>query len=298
MPPQPKTDRTALAAAVACFTLWGLFPLFFQVVGRAGATPWEIVGWRILASIPVCAVLVAWGGQTPAFRALFAQPRILGALAVTGVLIGANWGVYIWAVQNGQTLATSLGYYLNPLLNVAAGAILFRERVGRATVVAIVLAAGGVALQGVAIGGLPWIALALGVSFCLYGVIRKQVPVEAQTGLLVETLVLALPSAAFVAWEATHGQGAFGRNLSATLLLLACGPATVAPLAAFALAARRLPLTVLGFLQFIQPTILFVVGTAAGEPVTPLRLLSFGLIWVGVAIFVAGAWREMRRRAA
>jgi chloramphenicol-sensitive protein RarD len=301
--PEPRTDRLALSAALACFTTWGLFPLLFQAVGRAGATSWEAVGWRILASIPCGLALVAATGQLPACRALLRQPRTLGALGVSGLLIGANWGVYIWAVQHGQTLATSFGYYLNPLLNVATGAVLFRERLGRAAWVAIVLALAGVGLQAAAIGGLPWIALVLAASFCIYGVIRKQVPVEAQTGLFIETLVLALPSLLLVTYEARHGGGGFGHRPLATVLLLACGPATVAPLTAFAIAARRLPLSVLGFLQFIQPTILFFVGALQGEPVSAIRLVSFGFIWLGVGVFVAGLFagrpaRPAARRAA
>jgi chloramphenicol-sensitive protein RarD len=299
-PPAPaspsRSDRAALIAAVACFTTWGLFPLLFQATGRAGATAGEIVGWRILAAIPLAAALVAATGQIPACLALLRQPRTLGLLGVSSLLIGVNWGVYIWAVQNGQTLATSLGYYLNPLLNMAFGTLLFRERLGTATRVAIALAVVGVALQAWAIGGVPWIALVIGASFCAYGLIRKTVPVEAQTGLLVETLVLAGPSAAFVAWEAAHGAGAFGHSTAATVLLLVCGLATVVPLAAFSFAARRLPLSVIGFLQFIQPTLLFAVGSAQGEPVTPLRLASFAFIWIGVAVFVAGLMRRARER--
>lgn len=295
-PPASRPDRNALLAAVTCFTSWGLFPLLFQATGRAGATSAEIVGWRILAAIPFAFALVVATGQLPACRALLRQPRTLGLLAFTGVLIGVNWGVYIWAVQNGQTLATSFGYYLNPLLNMAFGAVLFRERLSLPTRVAIGLAMVGVALQAVAIGGLPWIALVIAGTFAVYGVIRKRIAVEAQTGLLVEVLVLAVPSGAFAAWEIVHGVGAFGHNAAATVLLLVCGLATVIPLTAFSYAARRLPLSVLGFLQFIQPTLLFVVGAVQGEPVTPLRLASFAFIWVGVAVFVTSLVRTARAR--
>lgn len=297
-PTPPKSDRAALLAAIGCFTSWGLFPFLFQAAGHAGATAWEVVGWRVVAALPWLLGLVALTGQMPAFRALFGQPRVLGLLVVTALLIGGNWGVYTWAVQNGQTLATSFGYYLNPLLNMLVGAIVFRERLGTATRVAIALAAVGVALQAVATGGLPWIALFIAGTFCLYGVIRKQVPVEAQTGILVETLVLFAPSAVFVGWELAHGVGAFGHDGLATGLLLIIGPLSVIPLIAFSFAARRLPLSVIGFLQFIQPTILFGVGALQGEAVTPLRLASFGFIWVGVAIFVAALVRRTNQRAA
>jgi chloramphenicol-sensitive protein RarD len=280
---------------VACFTLWGLFPLFFQAVGRAGASAWEVVGWRVLAAVPVCAALVWISGQIPACRALLRQPRALGLLATSGLLVGVNWGIFIWAVQHGQVLATSLGYYLNPLLNVAFGAALFGERLRPPALVALALAVIGVALQAWAIQGLPWVTLALALSFSLYGVIRKHVAVEAQTGLLVETLALSIPSAAFVGWEMAHGAAAFGTGFAVTAWLLACGPATVVPLVAFAFAARRLPLSTLGFLQFIQPTMTFAVGAWQGEPVGALRLLSFGFIWAGVAIFIANSFRPAVR---
>ena len=291
MPP-PHTDRTALIAATGCFTAWGLFPLFFQAAGRAGADAWEVLAWRIVASAPTAGVLVWASGQGPALLALARRPGVLAALGLSGTLIAVNWAVYIWSVQHGQTLATSLGYYLNPLLNVAVGAALFRERLSAPARLALALAVVGVALQAMALGGVPWIPLVLAMSFCAYGVIRKRVAVEAQTGLLVETMLLVAPAAAYLAVEGAHGGAAFGRSTAATLLLLAAGPITVAPLIAFAVAARRLPLTLLGFLQFIQPTILFGLGALAGEPVTPLRLLSFAAIWAGVAVFAGGAWRR------
>jgi chloramphenicol-sensitive protein RarD len=295
--PSPRPDRAALLAAIGCFVSWGLFPLLFQAAGRAGAGAWEVVGWRVLAALPWLFLMVGLSGQLPALRAVARQPRVLGLLTATALLIGGNWGAYTWAVQNGHTLATSFGYYLNPLLNMLVGAWLFRERLGLAARVAIGLAVVGVALQAVATGGLPWIALFIGGTFCAYGVIRKQVAVEAQTGLLVETLVLTLPSAAFVGWELAHGTGAFGHNTTATGLLLLNGLLSVIPLVAFSFAARRLPLSLIGFLQFIQPTILFGVGALQGEPVTALRLASFGFIWVGVAVFVAGLIGAARRRA-
>jgi chloramphenicol-sensitive protein RarD len=241
--------------------------------------------------------MVAASGQLPALRALLRQPRLVGPLVFTGLLIGANWGVYTWAVQNGQTLATSFGYYLNPLLNMLVGAWLFRERLSLMAWVAIALATIGVGLQGVATGGLPWIALFIGGTFCIYGAIRKQVAVEAQTGLLVETVVLFLPSAAFVGWEIAHGVGAFGHSALATSLMLLIGLLSTLPLIAFSFAARRLPLSVLGFLQFIQPTLLFFVGAVQGEPVTAMRLTSFGFIWLGVAVFVADLVRRVGQRA-
>ena len=293
--PPAKTDAAGLAAAVLCFSIWGLYPILFQLAARAGASSMELVAWRALLSVPVGAAIVALTGQWPALVAMAGQPRTLLTLAGSAALIGVNWVIYVWAVQHAQNLATSLGYYINPLLNVAVGAWLFRERPSRSAYVAIALAVVGVGVQALAIGGVPWISLVLALTFCAYGVVRKRLEVGAQAGFLVETLVLSVPASVFVTLAALHGTGVFGRSLPATAILLVCGPATAIPFAAFGFATRRLPLGLIGFLQFIQPTMIFACGVAGGEPVTPLRLVSFALIWAGVAVFVAGAWRRMRR---
>jgi chloramphenicol-sensitive protein RarD len=292
-PPEPdRLERPALAGALACFTMWGLLPLLFQAVGRAGAGSLELLAWRGLASLPVVGALVLASGRGPKALALLRQPRLLGALVGSALLIGINWGFYVWAVQHGQTLATSLGYYINPLLNVLFGALLFRERLSKGALVAVTLATVGVGLEALAIGGTPWTALILAGAFAGYGVIRKHIPVDAPTGLFAETLILLPPTLAYLAWQQQHAGGAFGRHETATLLLLSCGPATVVPLVLFAGAARRLPLSVLGFLQFLQPTMLFAIGVLGGEPVDAPRLAAFGFIWAGVAVFVLdAAWR-------
>ena len=198
---------------------------------------------------------------------------------------------------SGRTISASLGYYLNPLLNMAAGAILFKEKIGRAGLIAIALASVGVVLQGAALGEFPWVSLVLAFSFCGYGVVRKSAAVEAQTGLLVECLILVLPALAYAAWLAHTGQGVFGKTPAATAALMIAGPATVVPLALFAFAARRLALSTLAFLQFISPTLQFFVGVETGETMTPLRAFSFVFIWAGVLVFAFGAWWRFRRQA-
>jgi chloramphenicol-sensitive protein RarD len=212
------------------------------------------------------------------------------------VLIAVNWTTYVWAVVQGHILPASLGYYINPLLNMAAGALVFRERITRTGFAAIGLAAVGVLIQGVALNGPPWIPLILALSFSGYAIVRKSAAVSAQTGLLVECLYLALPAAAYAGWLANSGHGVFGHAAAPTLLLILCGPATVVPLALFAFAARRLPLTLVGFMQFIAPTLQFFCGLAAGETLTPLTALSFGFIWAGVAVFAGGAIVRSRRQ--
>jgi len=179
---------------------------------------------------------------------------------------------------------------------MAAGAVLFRERISRAGLVAIGLATVGVVLQGVATGHLPLIALFLAGAFWIYGIIRKQIDTEAQSGLFVECLFILIPGIAYAVWLGHTGSGIFGRTPQGTLLMMLAGPVTVAPLALFSWTARRLPLSLVAFLQFISPTMGFVIGAWLGEPLSLLRLMSFGFIWAGAAVFAAGAWAEVRRR--
>ncbi|MBS0410792.1 MAG: EamA family transporter RarD [Proteobacteria bacterium] len=268
-----------------------------MLMNHAGATPWEILGERTLWAAPWAAGLVLIAGQGGHLRQVLADPRTLGLLTVSALLIGTNWATYVWAVGNGHTLDAALGYYIIPLFNMAAGALLFRERIDRFGLTAIALAAVGVAVQTLAVGRLPLLSLVLAISFGLYGVIRKQVRAEAQTGLLVECALMAVPGLIYVAWLHHSGGGVAWRTPGATLLLATTGPATVLPLALFAWAARRLPLSTVGFLQFIGPTMSFGVGLAAGEPLTPLRALSFVFIWAGAVAFAFGAWRAGRRVA-
>lgn len=288
-------SRQALAAGVACYLLWGFMPALYIVMGRAGASPWEILGQRALWSAPWALGLVLFAGQAREAAAIYARPRVLGLLALSTALIGGNWALFVWAVNNGHNLEASLGYYINPLLNMAVGAALFRERIGRFGWAAMALAATGVALQTLALGRPPVIALTLAFSFCAYGTIRKHVDASAQAGLLVESLFMVGPGVAYAAWLFASGGGVFGHGLAPSLLMMTTGPITVFPLALFAWAARRLPFSTIGFLQFIGPTMGFLTGLAVGETLTPLRTVSFVFIWGGAAVFALGAWRAGRR---
>lgn len=295
-PESTAPDRAGLIAGLVCYTLWGFLPILFAAAERSGAGAYEIVAWRTLCSIPLAVIFVMAEDRGASLKALRLHPRTLLALGLSAALIATNWTVYVWAVVHGHVLAASLGYYLNPLLNMAAGALLFRERISRTGYLAIGLAATGVFIQGVALHGPPWIPLIVAFTFCGYGIVRKTAAVSAQTGLLVECLYLALPAIAYAGWLSAGEHAAFGRAATPTLLLILCGPATVAPLALFAFAARRLPLTLIGFIQFISPTLQFFCGLAAGETLTPLGALSFVFIWAGVLVFAAGAFIRGRRR--
>lgn len=293
--PEAAEARAALIAGFACYALWGLAPLVYQPMGRAGADAWEIMGHRAIWSVLWAGLLVLLARQGGQVLAVLRQPRVLGWLTLSTGLIALNWALFVWAVNSGRTLETSLGYYLNPLLNMALGAWLFRERLDRFGAFAIGLAAAGVALQALALGRLPWVSLTLAVSFAAYGVIRKRVAAEAQTGLFVETLLMTLPGVAWIVWIETQGTGHFLQDPGTALLLSLAGPVTVFPLVLFSWAARRMPLSTLGFLQFLAPTISFAIGVSQGEPFTPLRAASFGFIWVGAGVFAWGAWRKSRQ---
>lgn len=294
--PQPGADlRPALIAGIGCNLLWGAAPLLFIVLGRGGATPLEIVGQRAMWSAPWALALVLAAGQGGQVLAVLRRPRTLGLLLLSACAIATGWALYVWAVNNGHNLESSLGYYINPLMNMAAGAVLFRERIDRFGQIAIGLAVTGVAIQTVALGRLPLISLVLATTFWLYGLIRRHVAVDAQAGLFIECLFMAGPGTAYVAWLMHSGHGFFGHDLGRSALISLVGPVTVVPLALFSWSARRLPFAVLGFLQYISPTIGFAIGVWLGEPLTPLRLVSFMFIWLGAGVFAFGAWRASRR---
>ena len=286
--------RQALITGFACYLIWGAIPILFIVMGRVGASPWEILAHRALWSAPWAGVLVLIARQGDQVRKALTSARRLGLLAASAAMISSGWALYVWSVNNGRNIEASVGYYITPLLNMAAGAMFFRERIDRFGAGAIALAAIGVALQAAALGHFPIIALYLAMTFWGYGLIRRQIDVEAQTGLFVETLLMTVPGLAYILWLGHTGTGVFLRGSVPSLLLLSAGPATVAPLALFAWTARRLPFQVLGFLQFISPTIGFGIGLAVGERLNPLGLASFGFIWAGAAVFVVGALRAAR----
>lgn len=296
--PATNETRTAVAAGVLCYLIWGFIPLAFQQMAHHGATPWEIMAHRAVWGVVWALLLVILAKQGAQILNVFSQPKVLGWLALSATIIAGNWIIYILAVNSGRTLDASLGYYLNPLLNMAAGALIFRERISGAGKIAMGLAAIGVAIQTAALGHAPWISLGLALTFAAYGIIRKRVQADAQTGLFIECLILTLPGLAYMVWLQSSGQGHFMSSPASMLWLLFAGPVTVIPLMLFSWAARRMPLSSMGFLQFLAPTIVFFIGMAQGEPLSLLRIVSFVFIWAAVGVFIYGAVQTARRRDA
>ncbi len=280
--------------AVLCYTAWGFAPLAYVPIHAFGGGSVEIIGHRSVWALIWAAGLVFFTKQFPEVWAVFKSPRLMALLLVSCLMVAINWGVFVWAVTNGHTIESSLGYYLNPLINMAAGAMFFRERLDGYGKTAIGCAVVGVLIQAFAIGHVPYIALTLAVSFAAYGMIRKQIPVNALPGLFVECLYLFPMALVYLIWFEHSGQGHFLQSPWHAFWFMLTGPITVLPLALFSFVARRLPLSTMGFIQFISPTIAFFIGLFQGELFTPMRALSFAFIWGGAAVFAFGAWRRVQ----
>lgn len=287
--------RRGVAFGIAAYAMWGCFPLFYSVFHGVPAV--EILVHRILWSCAFLAVVVTLMRRWQALRQLFQNPRQLGWIFGCALLIALNWGLYIHAVETGRVLQASLGYFMTPLVNVALGMLVLRERPSRWQILAIGLALGAVLLQLVVLGKLPWISLVLAMTFGTYGLLRKRVALDALSGLLVETSLLAPLSLVAVLWLGWHGQSHFGDTPTTTLLMLVSGVVTTLPLLAFAGAARRLSLSTVGFLMYLNPTLQFLLALwVFGESISGPQLTTFVLIWIGLGFYSVEAWRQHRRR--
>jgi len=292
-----RLKRDGMLSACIAYFFWGLFPVYFVQV--ADVLPNEVLVHRIIWAVPFGALIIHLRGQWGEVRAALRHRRTLGLLSVSALLIAGNWLVYIWAVQLQQINQASLGYYINPLLFALGGVVLFGERLRAAQLTAVALAAIGVAVLTFRGGDVPVIALFLGVSFAAYGIIRKQVVVGGMPGLFIETLVLLPVAACYLAWLLASGHDSFtSGGMARTALLLLAGPLTVVPLLFFALAARRLDLSLLGMMQFITPTLQFAVSVVYGEALTTAHIVCFSLIWLAVLVFSVDVWRHRSARRA
>ena len=281
-----------LAAAVGAYALWGVLPLYFRAVGAV--PPLEIVAHRIAWSVLLLLAILYFRKRLGGLVEVFSSRRLLLPLVASACLIAVNWLVYIWAVQNGHVIAASLGYFLNPMLNVLLGFAFLRERLTRVQWVAVAFAGVGVVVLAAGALSTLWISLALAASFGLYGLIRKIVPTGPMVGLSAETIILLPAALAGLVWWSSTGALTFGASasLQTDLLLAASGAVTALPLLLFAFAAQRLTLATMGLVQYIGPSIQLLLGLLLfREPLTTAHLIAFPLIWTGLAIYSWSAWR-------
>jgi len=294
----PGRNQGGLPYALAAYGIWGFVPLFFKLLETV--PPVEVLSQRIIWSLPLCVVIMLARHQIYDFLAALRNMRVLKLLLASALLIALNWLVYIYAIFTDHVLAASLGYYLNPLVNVMLGMLVLGERLSRLQMLAVAIAGVGVAiLLGGALDTL-WISLTLAFSFGLYGLIRKIAPVGSLPGLAIETTLLLPLAAAAALYFIWIGDGAgFGSDTGISWLLAAGGVVTAVPLLLFATAARRMSYATLGFVQFLAPTIQFLLSLFAfGEPLKPVQFLCFLLIWTSVAVFSFDIWRKLRAERA
>lgn len=297
----PQRIVSGLAFAAGAYTLWGLSVLYFKALGHVPAL--EVLAYRTVWSLPLVLAVIVLMGKTGDLWVSLRRPRTLALLFASTLLLTANWGLFIWAIQAERVLEVSLGYYINPLVNVAFGVALLGERLSRAKAAAIALAAAGVAAQAASLGALPLVSVFLALSFSLYGLIRKTVQADAITGLGVE-MALIFPFGVLGLWALTvwsaplSGAAAAEPWLDPAMtgpLLGLAGVMTVAPLALFALGARRLHYTTVGLIQYIAPSLQLLIGVSFGEEFTRAHALSFGLIWGALALYAADSLLTQRR---
>lgn len=294
--PAPERDmRNALAAGLSAYLLWGISPLFFQLLDFASAA--EIVMHRAIWSVPLLAGVLWMSGKLRDAVIIFRDRKVLYTLLGSAALISLNWWVFIYAVNNGQVIQASLGYYINPLMSVAVGVVVLREPLGPWRITAIVLATLGVLNLVIAGGTVPWVALFLALSFTAYGYLRKTVAVDGRIGLFWETVFIFPVGFAGLVWLHGTGAGHFFESPGAALLLFLGGGVTIIPLLLYIIGARGLRLSTMGVMQFTAPTLQFIIGVMGGEEFTTAHAVTFALIWGGVLTFTWSQIRRQRREA-
>ena len=282
--------RAGVLFAIAAYSMWGFAPMYFKLLEFMPAM--EILVHRIVWSAVVLVLLIALRYQWPKVKLALASRKVMLTLLVAGILLGANWLLFIWAVNNDHLLEASLGYYINPLFNILFGRIFLAERLRPMQKFAVLLAISGVAIAVIGLGYLPWIALVLPISFSLYGLLRKKVAVDSLPGLFIETMMMLPLAVAYWVMLAGASSNMFTNGFDINVLLILAGVVTTAPLLCFTAAARRIQYSTLGFFQYIGPSIMFVLAVFFyNEPLDPARLLTFGFVWTALVIF---CWDSLR----
>lgn len=282
-PAQSEATR-GFVFALSAYLLWGFLPLYMKMV--AHVPPVEVVAHRILWSVPVAGLVLLALGRTADIKTALRQPRTLLMAALTAAIITVNWGIYVWAIAVDRTVETALGYYINPLVTVLLGAALLGERLNRYQLVAVSLAIAAVGVLTVDAGGLPWVSLALALSFAAYGYLRKTLPIGPSQGFFLEVLILSVPCLAYVIWIEATGQGHFTDSTQNIGLLMFAGPVTAIPLILYAFGAKLLRISTIGIMQYIAPTMIAIIAVFVfGEPFGTARIVAFALIWTALALY-------------
>ncbi|MEU5833198.1 EamA family transporter RarD [Streptomyces diacarni] len=291
----PSAQRTGLLFGFAAYGLWGLLPLYWHALADTGAG--EVLAHRMVWSLPTALVILALLRRWSWVTALVRQPKTLGLLVLAATVISVNWGLFIWSVSADKVLESSLGYFINPLVSIAFGVLLLRERLRVAQWVAVGIGALAVVVMTAAYGRLPWVSLCLAFSFATYGLIKKHIKLEGVESFSAETAVQFLPALGFLLFLGARGDSSFTTEGLGHALLLACaGVATALPLIFFGSAAVRLPLSTIGLLQYLAPAFMFVLGlTVFHEEMPPERWAGFGLVWVALCLLTWDALRNAHK---
>lgn len=288
-----QLDKQGIWFALGAYIMWGIAPLYFHQVSFV--PPMEVLSHRVVWSCMLVLLLILVLGKWRQTRDVLKQPRSVKFLLLSSALIGLNWLVFIWAINNGKLLDASLGYFINPLISVGLGMLFFKERLRRLQLLAVAMAVIGVLIQLIIFGELPWVALVLAFTFAFYGMVRKKVGVDSLTGLGVETFLLVPLAVIYLTLSSSPTSNLVQNTTEINLWLAASGLVTTLPLLCFAAAANRLPLSVLGFFQYISPSMLFLMAILVfGEPFEVYKLITFAFIWLALAFFVFDAWYNQR----
>ncbi|MER8663455.1 EamA family transporter RarD [Mesorhizobium sp. M1148] len=293
---QPDADskaRSGFLLALGAYLLWGLLPFYMKAVAHLPLI--EVIAHRIVWSVPIAAAVLVWAGRTADFKAAIRSPRSIAMAALTATLISVNWAIYVWAISVDRTVETALGYYINPLVSIVVGAALLGEKLDRLQIAAVALAAIAVAALTVDAGKLPWVSLALAFSFAACGFFRKTLPIGPSQGFLLEVLLLSVPALAYIVFLVVNGQDHFiSSNGTDMALLIGCGPVTSVPLLLFAFGAKLLRLSTIGIMQYIAPTMVFLIAVLIfDEPFGTTQAIAFALIWAALAMY---SWSMFRGR--
>jgi len=290
-------SRVGFIYAISAFTLWGFAPLFMKAV--AHIDPVEVLAHRAIWSVPVALLILLATGRTNDMMRVFRSPRKLVLITLSALIISVNWGVYVWSIAVERSVEAALGYYINPLISVALGTALLGEKLDRLQMFAIALAIFAVGILTFTAGQIPWVAIVLSFTFAIYGFIRKTVDIGPTQGFMVEVIILSILAIPYVIFLSNTGVGHLGLTTYDTILLLACGPVTAIPLILFAYGAKRLRLSTIGIMQYIAPTLIFLIGVFVfREPFGQYQLISFILIWTAIAIYTWSGMRRVRKLSA